>query len=96
VISVNIPDLQTAEDQEYVVTRLGHRSRSDRSCVEQDDPRGHKVYWIGGVGVPEVAGPGTDFHAIENNKVSITPITTDMTAHVRLNSLGDWLQGIQS
>jgi len=96
VISVNIPDLQTSEGLECVVTRLGHRGRSTGSCVEQDDPRGQKVYWIGGVGVPEVAGPGTDFHAINNNKVSITPITTDMTAHARLNSLSDWLQGVQS
>jgi len=96
VISVNIPDLLSAQGLEYAVTRLGHRDRHNGSCMEQDDPRGKKIYWIGGVGVPRDAGPETDFHAIESNKVSITPITTDMTAHARLNPLNEWLQEAQA
>lgn len=90
ILSVNIPDLNSASGSVFSVTRLGQRGRSSESNMHhQTDPRGEKIYWIGAVGKPEDAGPGTDFHAIANGEVSISPISTDMTAHKHLAALGE-------
>ena len=47
--------------------------------VEKTDPRGRKYYWIGGAELNFVAEEGTDFHAIQQGLVSITPIHLDLT-----------------
>ncbi|MFZ5755921.1 MAG: 5'/3'-nucleotidase SurE [Pseudomonadota bacterium] len=90
ILNVNIPDIPLGELRGYRVTRLGHRFRAG-DVQPVTDPRGHRVYWIGVAGEGEDAGPGTDFHAIDNRFVSITPLHADMTRHDALATLGDWL-----
>jgi 5'-nucleotidase len=89
VLNVNIPDLPLAALRGYQVTRLGHRHRAG-DVIPATDPRGHQVYWIGIAGEGEDAGPGTDFHAIDNGYVSITPLHADMTRYDVLQQLRDW------
>ena len=55
---------------------------------------GHVRYWIGAAGEGDDAGPGTDFYAIAQKLVSITPIHTDMTHHTVITTLEAWCNGV--
>lgn len=78
IININVPDVPYEELTGFEITRLGHRARSDNPILTTN-PRGKECYWISAAGEGADAGEGTDFHAIEQGKVSITPIQADMT-----------------
>ena len=90
ILNVNVPDLPLDQIKGIRVTRLGNRHRAE-SVICTEDPRGQSIYWIGPPGSQQDAGEGTDFAAIEQGYVSITPLTIDMTAYSSLASLGAWL-----
>lgn len=90
ILNVNVPDLSYEELGGFVATRLGNRHRAER-LIEDSDPRGRPIFWIGRAGGEADAGPGTDFHAIAQNQVSITPIQIDLTRHCAIESLGEWV-----
>lgn len=92
ILNVNVPDVPYEELRGYQATRLGHRHRSER-IVRSEDPRGRPVYWVGAAGAGEDAGPGTDFYAVANRYVSVTPLQVDLTRHAMLDDLADWLKG---
>ena len=77
-----------------VATRLGFRHKSEQ-MVKQQDPTGRPVYWVGPPGQAQDAGIGTDFFAIENNQVSVTPLQVDLTRHDSINSLQHWLTNLK-
>ncbi len=91
ILNVNIPDLPFDELQGLRATRLGHRHKAE-PVVKDEDPRGRPIYWVGPAGAEQDAGPGTDFHAVRNGFVSITPLQVDLTRHQALPVLADWLQ----
>ena len=91
ILNVNIPDLPFDELQGLRATRLGHRHKAE-PVVKDEDPRGRPIYWVGPAGAEQDAGPGTDFHAIRNGFVSITPLQVDLTRHPALPGLAEWLQ----
>lgn len=91
LLNVNVPDLPLADLQGIEVTRLGQRHKAEPT-IPAHDPRGHEVFWIGPAGKEQDAGPGTDFHAIRQRKVSVTPINLDLTDYQRLDSLNTWIQ----
>jgi 5'-nucleotidase len=74
----------------FEATRLGYRHRSE-PVVESKDPKGRPVFWVGAAGAGQDAGPGTDFHAIEHRRVSVTPLHIDLTRHAAIPSLAQWL-----
>ena len=80
VININVPDRPFEQLNGYAITRLGHRQRSDNPVLTTN-PRGKECYWISAAGDVADAGEGTDFHAIEQGKVSISIIHMDMTLH---------------
>jgi len=90
ILNVNIPDVPLAEIRGRKVTRLGTRHRAERVTM-RTDPTGKSMYWIGPAGPEADAGPGTDFYAIRNNCVSITPLQLDMTDYQSFNQLASWL-----
>ena len=92
ILNVNVPDLPYEELRGFEVTRLGNRHRAE-AAVSSLDPRGRRIYWVGAAGAGQDAGPGTDFHAVANGFVSVTPLQVDLTRHAALDSLRDWLQG---
>jgi 5'-nucleotidase len=92
LFNVNVPDLPYEALKGLRATRLGVRHRSER-IVRGTDPRGRPMYWVGAPGAGQDAGPGTDFHAIEQGYVSITPLQIDLTRHAALPGLEDWLRG---
>lgn len=95
ILNVNVPDLPFDELQGWQATRLGHRHKSE-PVISQFDPRGRRIYWVGPAGSEQDAGPGTDFHAVRNGYVSVTPIHVDLTRIDVLNQvrtcLGDSLE----
>jgi 5'-nucleotidase len=93
ILNVNVPDISTEELQGFELTRLGKRHPA-QPAIKAVDPRGYPVYWIGASGIEEDAGPGTDFFAIRENKVSITPIQIDMTEYSAFDLLKPWVSGL--
>lgn len=91
ILNVNVPDLPDGAIRGIKVTRLGNRHRAER-VVRAKDPRGRNVYWVGSAGAGQDAGPGTDFHAIAEGYVSITPLQIDLTRHAALPELERWLK----
>jgi 5'-nucleotidase len=92
ILNVNVPDLPYEQLQGFEVTRLGHRHRA-KPAVRGKDPRGREIFWVGAAGAGQDAGPGTDFHAVANGRVSVTPLQVDLTRHAALEAVRDWLQG---
>jgi 5'-nucleotidase len=92
ILNVNVPDVPYERLKGWQATRLGFRHRSER-IVRSEDPRGRPVYWVGPAGVGQDAGPGTDFHAVANDYVSVTPLQIDLTRHAMLDDMREWLQG---
>jgi 5'-nucleotidase len=91
ILNVNVPDIPYSELQGIVTTRLGHRHKAE-PVIKSYDPRGRTIYWVGPAGAEQDAGPGTDFHAVRQNSVSVTPLHVDLTRHSALPILDEWLK----
>lgn len=91
LLNVNVPDIPYDELRGTEVTRLGRRHKAE-PVVRMTSPRRETVYWIGAAGAAADAGPGTDFHAVEQNRVSITPLQIDLTHVSQLPLLRQWMQ----
>jgi len=95
ILNVNVPPIPAGSELRFSSTRLGHRHRAE-PVVRGEDPRGRPIYWVGAAGSEADAGPGTDFHAVANGRVSVTPLQVDLTRHSSLAGLETWLsQGEQ-
>ncbi|MGY3568731.1 5'/3'-nucleotidase SurE [Vibrio sp. SCSIO 43135] len=92
LLNINIPDVDESEYLERKITRLGARHHAE-NMIKQKDPRGHDIYWLGPPGKEQDAGEGTDFFAVEQKFVSITPLQVDLTAHEALRTIDNWLKG---
>ncbi len=90
ILNINVPDLPYEQLQGIDVTRLGYRHIAE-DVVRDQDPRGRPIYWIGPAGSEQDAGPGTDFYAINQNKVAVTPLQIDLTNHHALSGLKGWV-----
>jgi 5'-nucleotidase len=90
ILNVNVPNIPLGEVKGIKTARLGNRHRSE-AVVRAEDPKGRPVYWVGPAGASQDAGPGTDFHAIAEGFVSVTPLTVDLTNHAALDSVRTWL-----
>lgn len=89
ILNVNVPDVPFDALRGFEVTRTGHRHRSEE-VLKSRDPRGRPIYWIGAAGAEADCGPGTDFHAVANNRVAITPLLVDLTRYSMLEQLQQW------
>ena len=89
VLNVNVPQLRDDEIKGVKVTRLGKRKYHD-SLIERTDPRGRAYYWIGGDAPVWEPEEGTDFTAVDQGYVSVTPLHLDLTDTSLLNALTDW------
>jgi 5'-nucleotidase len=87
LLNVNVPqEFDGPVPRGIALTRMGRRRYGD-AIVENLDPRGRKYYWIGGEEVPFVAEEGTDFHAVHQGLISVTPIHLDLTNYRALDGL---------
>jgi len=89
LLNVNVPD--EAEVKGVRVTRLGRRHKAEKA-VPQLTPRDETVYWVGAAGEAADAGEGTDFHAVANGYVSVTPLQIDLTHGGQIPAVQEWLR----
>ena len=90
LLNVNVPDLPYEALGPIEVTRLGKRHKAE-PVVKSENPRGQTVYWVGAAGDAADAGPGTDFHAVAADRISITPLQMDLTHFGQLDTVRRWL-----
>jgi 5'-nucleotidase len=90
LLNVNVPDIPAADLRGVETTRLGKRHKAE-PVVKLQTPRGEMAYWIGPAGAAADAGPGTDFHAVEGGRVSVTPLRMDLTHGAQLKRVKEWL-----
>ena len=90
LLNVNVPDVPYEQLRGQVVTRLGKRHKAE-AVVRAQTPRNETVYWVGAAGAAQDAGEGTDFYAVANNQVSLTPLQIDLTHNAQLPLISNWL-----
>lgn len=93
ILNINVPNVAWDDLTGFVVTRLGQRHRAE-PVIPSVDPHGRRIYWVGPAGPEQDAGLGTDFHAVRNGYVSVTPMQVDLTRHAALEEMSDWLKGM--
>jgi 5'-nucleotidase len=89
LLNINLPPVPVDEVKGVRVTRLARRVYVD-SLTRARDPSGREYFWIGGGGVEWSASEGTDFHAISEGYVSVTPLHLDLTNHALLEDVRGW------
>lgn len=92
LLNVNVPDVPADRLGPLEVTRLGKRHKAE-PVIRSQNPRGDTVYWVGAAGDAADAGPGTDFHAVAQGRVSVTPLQVDLTRFAQADALRGWLAG---
>ncbi len=90
ILNVNVPDIALKDLKGFKATRLGQRHKSE-PVIKNKDPRGRIIYWVGPPGAEQDAGPGTDFYAINEGYVSVTPLQVDLTRYESIDALASWL-----
>ncbi len=90
LLNVNVPDVERSALKGYRITRLGRRHKAE-DVVRMQSPRGETVYWVGAAGPAADSGEGTDFHAVENNCVSVTPLQIDLTNRDQMAGVAAWM-----
>ncbi len=91
-LNINIPPIQSEACRGYKITRAGNRYYGNDAQVHRN-PRGIEYFWIG---LPHLdwlntEGHITDFEAINQGFISITPVHLDMTSHDDIKTLEAWL-----
>ncbi|MEM8845001.1 MAG: 5'/3'-nucleotidase SurE [Pseudomonadota bacterium] len=94
ILNVNIPDVPLEKIKGIETTRLGNRHKAEPAILDKD-PRGKPIYWVGAAGPEQDAGPGTDFYAVGNDYVSVTPLHLDLTQYSVMDSVSQWLSGCE-
>ncbi len=90
LLNINIPDMPRSEIKCWETTRLGKRHKSEAS-IKMSDPKGREVFWIGPAGAGNDVGPGTDFHAVSNGNISVTPLQFDLTRYDIIDEVASWI-----
>jgi 5'-nucleotidase len=88
LLNVNIPNRPYKEIGNLKLCRLGKRHAAEK-VIQQQNPRGETMYWIGAAGPVQDDAEGTDFHATALGHMSMTPLKIDLTDH---DNLGYWAQ----
>lgn len=91
LLNLNVPDVPADQLNGTRVTRLGRRHRAE-GAVKTTTPRGETVYWIGAAGPAADAGDGTDFYAVDNGWVSVTPLQIDLTHSPQMGEVREWME----
>ena len=91
IMNVNVPDVPLSKIKGIKSTRLGNRHQSSPSIQDENNP---SLFWIGENGQEADNGEGTDFHAIANNFVSVTPLQIDLTKYSEVKQVSDWLEDL--
>lgn len=91
LLNVNIPAIPAKDLKGVRLTRLGRRVFSD-SLTPMKDPWGRDIFWIGGGSVAWSGSEDSDFRAVKEGYISVTPLHLDLTAKDRLDDAERWWQ----
>ena len=86
ILNVNVPNLPLSDVKGIRITRQGKRVYGDH-IMKRKDPRGRPYFWVGGDIMKIDKSPGTDFRAIEDGFISVTPVRLDLTKYDVFSSL---------
>jgi len=89
LLNINLPPVSGGAVKGIRLTRLGRRVYS-QSVTELKDPWGRQIYWIGGGDISWTGEDDSDFRAIQEGYVSITPLHLDLTHHSLLQDARTW------
>jgi len=89
LFNVNLPPTAASEVRGVKLTRLGRRVYS-QSVAPMRDPWGRPIFWIGGGEISWTGEPDSDFRAIEEGYVSVTPLHLDLTHYGVLEGAATW------
>ena len=89
LLNVNVPHRAQSEIAGVAVTHQGRREYVDR-IVAREDPSGRPYYWLAGSLREDTPDPGSDVHAVLENRISVTPVQLDMTAYSLLEAVRGW------
>lgn len=89
LLNINLPPVSPERVTGIRVTKLGRRAY-EGSLTRAEDPNGREYFWIGGGESRWWGGPGSDFQAIEEGYVSVTPLHLDLTNHQLLQAIREW------
>ena len=90
LLNVNVHDVPYEQLSGIKVTRLGRRHKG-APVIRDENPRGDTIWWVGPIGQIADASAGTDFDAIANGFVSITPLSIDLTSYPQMDFLNSWI-----
>ena len=89
LLNVNVPHRAESDLKGVTVTHQGRREYIDR-IVAREDPSGRPYYWLAGSLREDVPDPGSDVHAILQDRIAVTPIHLDMTAYSFQDAVRAW------
>jgi 5'-nucleotidase len=89
-LNINVPNLDEEGIRSYKITKQGRWSHNGKAVVEKVDPRGGKYYWIGTEDLIFEKSGETDFEAVTNSYISITPLHRDLTNYSSIRELRRW------
>lgn len=89
LLNVNVPSIAPEHVKGVRVTKLGKRVYRD-AVVRKTDPRGRAYYWIGGQPPIWCRGEETDFEAVEEGMISVTPLQLDLTDYKSIHKVRTW------
>ena len=90
LLNVNVPNVTEKEIKSYKITRQGRWTHDGGGVVEKVDPRGRKYYWIGEGPLSFDQKGDTDFKAVSDSYISITPLHLDLTNYASIRQLKKW------
>jgi 5'-nucleotidase len=93
LLNVNMPGLSPDEVRGVRLTRLGRRVYSN-SLTPMSDPWGRQIYWIGGGSAAWSGEDDSDFRAVRDGYVSVTPLRLDLTHFDLLSTAASWWQDL--
>ena len=89
LFNVNLPGVSPSEVRGIKITSLGRRRYAD-SILRAKDPMGKEYFWIGGGSVSWRGPEDSDFQAVEDGYVSVTPLHLDLTNYKLLEEIRTW------
>ena len=90
LLNINVPNLDEKKIKTYKITQQGRWAHNGSAVIEKVDPRGKKYYWIGGGQLIFDKRRGTDFEAVSNGYISVTPLHLDLTHYPSIGPLRKW------
>jgi 5'-nucleotidase len=90
LLNINVPDIEYQQLKGTEVTRLGRRHKAE-PVIKSQNPRGEILYWVGAAGPAQDAGKGTDFYAVQQKRISVTPLQIDLTRYDQLDLITGWM-----